>query len=261
MIHIARSVLVDNSALFHLEQGTTFCRVSTIYEGFRIAREILQKTIDRKTVLYLSGGQTPKGLYTSISKTKIVKPGALALIDERYGVKWHNSSNEKMIRETGLLSYAEEINIPFYPILQEPQLNLAETAENYDMTIRYLFNGFPKSAGILGIGADGHTAGIAGNRQATLGVAGFTNSLFSHEEKNKYVSSFSDLSGPFKERVTMTFLGLSMLDFFLVLVFGEEKKQALQEVFSPGTEEEVPGRFFLRPDIAGRTLFITDQKV
>ena len=65
----------------------------------------------------------------------------------------------------------------------------------------------------------------------------------------------------FKERITMTFLGLSMLDVFIVLVFGEDKKDALEKVFTEGPEEEVPGRFFKRPEIAKRTLLITDQKV
>ena len=261
MIETVKSILSDNNALFHEEQGITLCRVPLIYEGFRLTREILYKTVDKKTVLYLSGGRTPKDLYRNLAADKKLSPGALALIDERYGSKMHNNSNEKMIQEAGLLPYAKEQQIPFYAILQEEQLDLATTADNYDMTLRYLLNGFPKSMGILGIGSDGHTAGIAGNRQEALGEEGFQNPLFTDEFKNNFVGSFSDLQGPFKERVTMTFLGLSMLDFYLVLFFGEDKKNALKQVFSEGTEEDVPARFFKRPDIAKRTLFITDQKV
>ena len=37
-------------------------------------------------------------------------------------------------------------------------------------------------------------------------------------------------------------------------VFGEDKKDALQKVFQEGSEEEIPGRFFKRPEIAKRTL-------
>lgn len=255
------TILSDNNALFHVEQGITLCRVPMMYEGFRLTREILYQCVDRRTVLYLSGGRTPKDLYKNLANDKKLSAGALALIDERYGSKIHNNSNEKMIAESGLLPYSEEKKIPFYPILQEPQLDLSETADNYDMTLRYLLNGFPKSVGILGIGLDGHTAGIAGNRPQSLGEEGFTNPLFGEANKNTFVSAFSDLSGPFKERVTMTFLGLSMLDLYIVLVFGEDKKQALKAVFSDGPEEEIPARFFKRPDIAKRTLFITDQKV
>jgi 6-phosphogluconolactonase/glucosamine-6-phosphate isomerase/deaminase len=85
--------------------------------------------------------------------------------------------------------------------------------------------------------------------------------MFDDDEKNLMVSSYSDLQGNFKERVSMTFLGLSMIDLFIVLVFGEVKKEALEKVFSDGSEEDVPGRFFKRPEIARRTLLITDQKV
>lgn len=131
------------------------------------------------------------------------------------------------------------------------------------MTLRYLFAGFPNRVATLGIGLDGHTAGIAGNRKNSteLSVQDFHNRMFDDDQKNMLASSYSDLHGMFKERVSMTFLGLSMIDIFIVLVFGEDKKEALEKVFSEGSEEEVPGRFFKRPEIARRTLLITDQKV
>ena len=147
MIATALSILSDNNALSHIEQGIMFCRVPTMYEGFRFAREILSATIDRRTVLYLSGGRTPKDLYKNLANDRKIVPGAIALIDERYGSRFHNNSNEKMIKESGFLPYSEEHNIPFYPILQEPQLDLETTADNYDMTVRYLFSGFPKVLG------------------------------------------------------------------------------------------------------------------
>jgi len=65
----------------------------------------------------------------------------------------------------------------------------------------------------------------------------------------------------FKERITMTFLGLSMLDILIVLVFGNEKQNALKLLFSEGSEEEIPSRFYQRPDIAKKTLLITDQQL
>lgn len=254
------SFLREKNVFSYVQEGVPIVQVSLMYEGFKLAREILSLLVDKKTVLYLSGGRTPKDLYTNLANERKITPGALALIDERYGSRFHNNSNEKMIRDSGLLPYSKEQRIPFYPILQDPQLDLATTAENYDMTLRYLFAGFPKSVGILGIGLDGHTAGIAGNRPASLGYEGFTNTLFENS-KTSFASSFADLQGPFKERVTMTFTGLSMLDFFVVLVFGEDKKNALKLAFSEGSEEEVPARFFKRPEVARRTLLITDLKV
>jgi 6-phosphogluconolactonase/glucosamine-6-phosphate isomerase/deaminase len=260
MEEAAKHFLAENHILTHVSEGITVAKVSLMYEGFRLARDLLYTVVDKKTVLYLSGGQTPKGLYTNLANDQKLTPGAVALIDERYGSKFHNNSNEKMIRETGLLPYLESHGTPFYPILQEGHPGLEQLADNYDMTVRYLVAGFPKSFGILGIGADGHTAGIAGNRPASLGYEGFTNPLF-EQDKTSFVAAYADLHGPFKERVTMTFTGLSMLDFFLVLVFGEDKKDALKMMFTDGSEEVVPARFYKRPEIAKRTLLITDQKV
>ncbi|MDQ5901276.1 MAG: 6-phosphogluconolactonase [Patescibacteria group bacterium] len=258
-----KKILSDQHALFDEKMGITVIRVPLIYEGFKLTKEILQVIADRKTVLYLSGGRTPKGLYENLAQDQKLFPGALALIDERYGSKFHNNSNEKMIKDTGLLPMLSEKGVPFYPILLEEQKDLDQTAKNYDMTLKYLFAGFPKSVGILGIGLDGHTAGIAGNRKGSTAstIEAFENPLFTTVHPGSLVGSFSDLKGPFKERITMTFMGLSMLDLFIVLVFGEDKKNALELVFSDGPEEEVPGRFFRRPEIARRTIFITDQKV
>lgn len=256
-------LLHEKQFIISQKDGINIAKVSTIYDGFRMAREIIYEVVDKTTVLYLSGGRTPKDLYQNLANDRKIMPGAVALIDERYGVKGHNTSNEKMIKESGLLAYFRESNIPFYPILQEQQVSLKETSDNYDMTLRYLFAGFKKRVGILGIGLDGHTAGIAGNREnlAELSVQDFHNRMFDDDQKNMLASSYSDLQGVFKERVSMTFLGLSMIDIFIALVFGEDKKDALAKVFSEGSEEDIPGRFFRRPEIARRTLLITDQKV
>lgn len=256
-------ILNEKQIVTYLNQGIPVTRVSMMYEGFKVARELLYRIVDKTTVLYLSGGRTPKGLYENLANDKKLHPGAVALIDERYGIKGNNTSNEKMIAESGLLPYLSEQGVPFYPILQENHPTLKETADNYDMTVRYLFAGFPQSVGILGIGLDGHTAGIAGDRSAqpANNITEFHNPMFALDEKNLLVSSLSDLQGPYKERVSMTFLGLSMLDVFIVLVFGEDKKEALQKLFSEGSEEEIPARFFKRPEIAKRTLFITDLKI
>jgi 6-phosphogluconolactonase/glucosamine-6-phosphate isomerase/deaminase len=263
MMDELHGILTSQNYPFHLVDGITVSRSLTKYEGFRLARDVLYGVVDRKTVLYLSGGRTPEDLYENLAKDRRLSSGALALIDERYGQRWHNTSNEKMIEGSGLLAYTNSLEVPFYPILQDPQQDLADTAKNYDMTVSYLFAGFPRSVGILGVGVDGHTAGIAGNRQDPALVSGdlFENPLFQDDEKLRLVSSFSDLSGPFKERVTMTFTGLALINIYIVLVFGEDKGDALKKMFEDGSEEDVPSRFFRRPEVARRTLLITDQKV
>jgi 6-phosphogluconolactonase/glucosamine-6-phosphate isomerase/deaminase len=62
------------------------------------------------------------------------------------------------------------------------------------------------------------------------------------------------------ERITMTFAGLSLIDYFVVLAFGKEKKKPLQQMFSQGSLEEVPARFFMHT-APNNTVVITDQQV
>lgn len=225
-----------------------------VKKGITLAKEELYKRVDNKTVLFLSGGKTPEPLYTQLAEEKVIKPAAVALVDERYGKPMHKNSNEGMIQKTGLLDYFDSRKIPFYPILK-PQTAIVETAAMYDETVRNLFFHFPKSIGILGIGADGHTAGIAPKR------ADFSNPLFTPEQKHLFVSSFHDKTGYFGERVTLTFAGISLLDFIIIFMFGKEKMQALQNALKQGDQEEIPARLYQTRELAKKTLIITDQKI
>jgi 6-phosphogluconolactonase/glucosamine-6-phosphate isomerase/deaminase len=193
-------------------------------------------------------------LYTSLASEERLRPGAVGLVDERFGKKLHPKSNEKMIQDTGLLRYFEILDIPFYPIIKG-SLTRVEAAEQYDRDYRRLNSFFARHVGILGIGADGHISSIIPNRPD------FKNPIFEKIQKNLLISEFDDPNSAYGQRIGMTFLGLSMLDVLFVLVFGPEKKNALIELFNEGSEELIPARFFKRPEIARKTLFITDQTI
>lgn len=241
-----------NNILTYKNQGITVCNVIDPESGVELGKSILYEIVDRKTVLYLSGGSL-KALYELVAAEEKLHPGAVGLVDERYGEPMHSNSNQIAIKSTGLLRYFEMLNIPFYPVLQG--LSREETADAYDQKIRELNAVFPKSIGILGIGPDGHISGIAPNR------SDFTNPVFDNERKSLLISEFNDAKGKFKERVTTTFLGIEMLDLIVVLAFGSAKQKALDLMFEEGKEEEIPARFFKRPGVAQKTLLITDQKV
>lgn len=253
-----QQIITENGLRVEHKGALPFLVVKDAGEGITVAKNLLEKIVDSQTVLFLSGGRTPKEMYTELAFNGTLKPGAVALVDERYGEPFHATSNELMIRDTGFLDYLNRKNIRFFPILKEG-LSREQIAEEYDGTVRLLLNQFRNSVGILGIGLDGHTAGIAGNR------ANFHNPLFDAEHKNEWVGSFDDQTGMFKERVTMTFPALSALSSEIVLVFGEDKKNALEKMLESGSpaggEQEIPARFFTRADIAEKTLVITDQKI
>lgn len=238
----------------HKNSEITITPVTDATAGILFAKKFLYEYVTNKTAVYLSGGKTPKRLYEELAEEETLKPGAVGMVDERYGKKFHGNSNEKMFRETGLLRYLEILDIPFYPILQN-ELGREETAELYDEKVRHVNATFPQSVAILGIGTDGHTSSIAPNRKD------FENPMFSSEKNHLFVSSFNDPKSFYGERVGMTFLGLSMMDVLVVMVFGNDKEIALQAMFDEGNEEEIPARFFKRPEIAKKTLFITDQNI
>lgn len=255
MIDSIARILRDKNSFSHRNEGILIANVQSPGDGVILATDIVTSVLDKNALLLLSGGRTPKELYEALAATEILDVGAVGLVDERYGEKFHESSNEKMIQDTGLLRYFSARDIPFYPILARGETR-EETAADYDLMLRELQTVYQKHVGILGIGLDGHTAGLP----ALSSKMQMQNTRL-YEEKYKFVTEYNDEAGDYGERVTMTFLGLSHLDLLLVLIFGDEKREALNSVFSNGSEEEIPGRFYKRPDIAKKTLFITDQNL
>ncbi len=211
--------------------------------GINIAKRTLYKICDVGTVLFLSGGSTPKPLYKSLAEEVELRIGAAAMIDDRYS--FHQEySNEPMIKESGFEDFLANQNIPFYKIL-EFGVGKGETTKKYNETVSFLLNHFTKSVGIMGIGEDGHTAGI----------------LPGIMQNSEFVQEFHFPDSQIKDRITLTFKALSMFDLLVVLVFGDEKKNALDLMFSEGSEEEVPARFYNRKELDSKVLLITDQKL
>jgi 6-phosphogluconolactonase len=225
-------------------------KVKDSQEGFEVCKKLLYEKVSKNTALFLSGGSTPKTLYEILAKEKLLKMGAVALVDERFGEKLHENSNEKMIQRTGLIEYLKQVNVRFYPILEDK--NIEESTRDYDETIRFVFNYFPKSIGILGVGVDGHTASLP---------AGTQNSKLKTEKETALVSNFDDFPAVQKERITLTFLGLSKLDEIIVLVFGKDKKKALRLMFQDGSISEIPSRFLNTKEITDKVTLITDQNI
>jgi 6-phosphogluconolactonase/glucosamine-6-phosphate isomerase/deaminase len=245
--------------------GILIINMDSAKQGSELARDLLYDMTNHDTVLFLSGGKTPVTLYSELGREQKLTIGAAAIVDERFGNPMHPDSNELMIEKTGLAEYFKKGNIPFYRILSEKQ-TIADTALRYDISVRYLISHFQKSVAILGIGQDGHIAGIAPNRPD------FTNPLFSKEQGNLLVSYFIDpasgtglgthvLPHGFGSRVTMTIKGLSKMDALIILVFGEEKKVALTGLFKKGPRDKVPSRFIKDKTVAPKTILITDQRV
>jgi 6-phosphogluconolactonase/glucosamine-6-phosphate isomerase/deaminase len=237
----------------HSNQGITVCSAADLNSGVELAKELLYAVVDEQTVMYLSGGSMQR-LYELLPKEATIHPGAVGLIDERFGEVMHEKSNEKMIRDTKLLQYLAFHKFPFYSILQQGK-SREEASLAYDEKVRSLHATYQKHIGLIGIGPDGHISSIIPNRQD------FHNPWFDADHQHLLVSDFNDPNSHYKERIGMTFLGLSMLDQLLVLAFGDSKQTMFEMLFSDGSEQDIPARFFKRPEIAQKTLLITDQEV
>lgn len=225
-------------------------RVKNPQEGVEVCKKLLYEEVAKNTILFLSGGSTPKALYQILAKEERLNPGAVAMVDERYGEKLHENSNQKMIQDTGLIRYLSKQNIRFYPILENKLME--ETAKDYDETVRYLFNYFPKSVAILGVGADGHTAGIPAIEKISEKIA---------NDKSSLISFYNAPESFYNERITLTFLGLAKFDQPIVLVFGEEKKKALQLMLKSGSIAEIPSRLLTQKEISDKVILITDLAI
>lgn len=229
--------------------GISIITVENPHAGMDAAKNILHQEVDGQTLLLLSGG-SQKTLYEMLAQEKRLNPFAIALIDERYGDKGHADSNEKMIRETGLISNLEA---KFYPVLLDENPSIEDTAKRYEEVLKDLLDNSKKRIAILGIGPDGHTSGIAPNRPD------FSNPLFSQDDR--LVGQFNDETGSFKKRITTTFNALSRMDLLIILAFGTSKQEPLRRMFEEGPLDEVPARFYTNPEVAKKTILITDQKV
>ena len=142
-----KKLLIQQNILFHLNVGIRICVVENQKEGIELAKSLLNAVVDTRTVLYLSGGKTPKDFYRKLAKEEKIIPGAVGLVDERFGEKFHPKCNEFMIKQTGLSRYLEIRDIPFYPILTNNK-SREEAAEEYDNLYRSLNTIFQRSIGI-----------------------------------------------------------------------------------------------------------------
>lgn len=222
-------------------------KVKNLSEGFKKAKELLYQNCNPQTALFLSGGLTPKVLYQELTKEQKIKVGSVALVDERFGLSMHDNSNEKIIEETGLFKYFESQNIPVFNILNGQ--NIQNSTKEYEGVVAHLLKSKNKIA-ILGIGGDGHIAGLP---------AGISNSKFLIS--NEMVLSVQNFPGEFKNRITLTFKALSQMDKLILLAFGQEKKKALELMLALGLIKEIPARFLNQKGISNKTILITDQKV
>ncbi|OGE03596.1 hypothetical protein A3B51_01135 [Candidatus Curtissbacteria bacterium RIFCSPLOWO2_01_FULL_41_18] len=210
-------------------------------EGQIKAHDILKMVVDSKTLLALSGGTTVD-YGKMIVKPANILPGAICVVDERYGERqFHKDSNELMMKQSGLIDFLKSKKIPFHGVQFED--DMGSTACDYDGLVAGLFKRFPKKVGVMGVGRDLHTAGI------------FPHSDAAHSAD--YVVA-EKVEGKFAKRITLTLRALGEFTNFIIMMFGEEKKEALAKMLDPNENDmqKYPAIFYRKAKI--KSYVVTD---
>ena len=138
-------------------------------------------------------------------KAEHTKNLVVLLADERYGEAGHLDSNAKQLLDAGL----ETKDAVFVPPLV-PGFSLEETRERYGDASRRAFEHADVVVGQIGIGQDGHIAGLLPHSPAA--------------ESREWVAAYET---PTYTRITLGFSALSEIDAAYVFAFGDDKKEAL----------------------------------
>jgi 6-phosphogluconolactonase/glucosamine-6-phosphate isomerase/deaminase len=204
------------------------------------AHEILKKLVDPTTLLALSGG-TSLDYQTMLVGPDDIVPGAICVVDERYDEPFHEDSNEKLLLDAGVKEFADKHCIESRKVLCGKSFE--ETAKLYCDVISHLSKKFPKRVGVMGVGANIHTAGV------------FPGSLAA---KSTDLVVGEEVEDRFPKRITLTLKALGEFTGFVVMMFGEDKREALKIMMDDGENdlEKYPAVFYRKSGI--KTFLVTD---
>lgn len=133
---------------------------------------------------------------------------AIFLTDERFGEVGHADSNSKQLYDAGF----KPKQAVFVPMLA-PDLSLQQTQERYAQAMKRAVDHADVIIAQFGIGSDGHIAGILPHSTAVTAdgwLAGY--------EASPYT------------RITLTFEALRHISVAFAMAFGNEKRQALEQL-------------------------------
>lgn len=204
------------------------------------ACDILKEIVDAQTLLALSGGGSPDYKKILIETGNII-PGAICVVDDRFGEPFHRDSTELLLREAGIKRFADDNCIESRKILTGK--DLIETGRDYAKVIADLFSRFPKRIGLMGVGANLHTAGIF---------------PFSLAAKSPELAVGETVDDEFSKRVTITLRALGEFTNVIILMFGSAKQNALKILLDEDQNnmQKYPAIFYRKAAV--KSFLITD---
>ena len=185
------------------------------------AAERIGKALERRlqaqgeASVVVSGGSSPAGVFAELAKTALAWSDVhVILSDERWVPPDHESSNEKLVRDTLLTGEARGATmLPFY----KAGITIEERCGELNGELR--LGPFPFACALLGMGEDGHFASLfpdAENLEAGLDV-----------ESRELCIPVHTAASP-HPRVSLTLSALSRSDEILLLMFGDGKREVYE---------------------------------
>ncbi|KKR51166.1 MAG: hypothetical protein UT84_C0002G0027 [Candidatus Curtissbacteria bacterium GW2011_GWA1_40_16] len=209
-------------------------------EGQVKAHDLLFKLVDKNTLLALSGGTSVDYKVMLVDSSDVV-PGAICVVDERYGEPFHENSNELLMKNAGVKDFADEKCIESYKILRGE--GFLETAKAYEDDIEKLFPRFPRKVGVMGVGDNLHTAGIF---------------PYSVAAKSPNFVEAEEIEDRYPLRITITLRALGEFTNFVVMMFGDGKREAVKRMLSEDENDmqKYPAIFYRKSKI--KSFLVTD---
>lgn len=177
-----------------------------------------------KFTVALSGGSTPKSLYSLLASGSVPNiPWDKIFFffgDERFVPPDHPDSNYRMVHETGLFSkvFSDQV---FRVLTEEKDADTA--ARDYEQTIQKFFNLKPGEFArfdliLLGLGPDGHTASL------------FPGTAALNEKNRLVVANWVEKFRSYRITFTLPVLDHAACDMFLVS--GKDKADMVRQVLA-----------------------------
>lgn len=178
--------------------------------------------------LLLSAGSWVK-IYSSmvsILPTLDMSKLTFGLVDERYVPKGHVDSNEQQISETKLIRKFVDHGATFIPTIQDMQIDPSINAESIDSLYKQILSKKIHFILTLGLGSDGHTAGILPSSDAQL-----FESRFGDEKMLVYYETIAkETTNPYRKRFTVSPSCIQKADEVIVFAVGAEKKPMIDRL-------------------------------
>ncbi len=200
---------------------------------------VLESDIKTKgsALMAVSGGSSPKALFAELKNQNLAwEKVTIVLVDERWVPSDHADSNEAMVREHLLQSFAAKANF----------VGWTSDAENLDAAARVADAKFqqlslPFSVVILGMGADGHTASWFANAPEYSSLV--------DTSRESAVSASQPGDAP-HSRLTLNLSAVLNTESMFLQINGAEKKQVLDKAFLNMHESGLPISNLLTKDAA-----------